>query len=361
MSGQARIYKPYTVSAGGQMPNGYRLAINYSFWSNGLVGGENYLSGTPWEHMTERVTIYRDNGTPLMDRWIGPRGGFALKDYTVYYMTRENHICIHDWIETATETERENRIADGKNLINNYYGYGSPDWKVLRYCRRLTDNELGYKLFIKVENIDTLSREWRQLTDINNPSDIDLLKKVRWAVAGSRQYSPSDFSIVKIDDPNATPPTGYVELPNGYIRGFYAQYFIYRPIENPTIEKVIRSAAKIQDNAFLHMGDDSYDTGTIAARASQMPLSINEEIQNNNNSIYVHPSVASTELTIVIPDESKAKASGIIYNMAGVTVHQLYNLHAGENKVDINMLPTGIYLLKVNAEGKYYSTKIVKQ
>jgi len=74
-------------------------------------------------------------------------------------------ITIHDWVET-----REGKL---------YH------WLNVRWCRKLTDEELGYKLYINTAKTD--------------------IKKL-----GLKE----------------NPPTGYTELANGYLRGFYVQYIL---------------------------------------------------------------------------------------------------------------------------------------
>lgn len=64
-------------------------------------------------------------------------------------------------------------------------------WLPVRWCRKLTDEELGYKLYVNKDRTDIIK--------------LDLDKKA---------------------------PSGYEILPKGYLRGFYVQYILENP--NPT-------------------------------------------------------------------------------------------------------------------------------
>ncbi|MFV0420177.1 MAG: SpaA isopeptide-forming pilin-related protein [Dysgonomonas sp.] len=77
----------------------------------------------------------------------------------------------------------------------------------VRWCRRLTDAELGYKLYINTEQTD--------------------IKKL------------------DIDTPV---PDGYKELTHGYIRGFYVQYILNNPESKVTVQDIILYAKSVQDN-----------------------------------------------------------------------------------------------------------------
>ncbi|MBB4036893.1 hypothetical protein GGR21_002806 [Dysgonomonas hofstadii] len=76
----------------------------------------------------------------------------------------------------------------------------------VRWCRRLTDLELGYKLYINQEQTD----------------------------------------IVKLDI-KESPPSGYKELKHGYIRGFYVQYILNNPNAGYTASDIIKFAKGVQD------------------------------------------------------------------------------------------------------------------
>lgn len=77
----------------------------------------------------------------------------------------------------------------------------------VRWCRRLSDAELGYKLYINSAMTDIKKLE------LNTPA-----------------------------------PQGYTELPHGYIRGFYVQYILNNPNPTATVQDVVSYARQVQDN-----------------------------------------------------------------------------------------------------------------
>lgn len=82
-------------------------------------------------------------------------------------------------------------------------------WMHARYSRRLTDSELGYKLYI-------------------NASQTDIVKK------GLEEAAPS----------------GYSELANGYIRGFYVQYVLDNPNPEKTIAEIVAMGNHMNQDLF---------------------------------------------------------------------------------------------------------------
>lgn len=100
------------------------------------------------------------------------KGDFVIFCATAAFPTSDNGtVILHDYPDTSR----------GKEWA----------WKPVRWTRRLTDEELGYKLYVNAER--------------------------------------SDIVKLGLED---TPPTGYEELPNGYLRGFYVQYILNN--SNPT-------------------------------------------------------------------------------------------------------------------------------
>lgn len=77
----------------------------------------------------------------------------------------------------------------------------------VRWCRRLTDFELGYKLYINSDQTD--------------------IKKL------------------KLDEPI---PDRYAELPHGYVRGFYVQYILNNPNPTVTVKDIVEFSRSVEDN-----------------------------------------------------------------------------------------------------------------
>jgi len=76
----------------------------------------------------------------------------------------------------------------------------------VRWCRKLSDTELGYRLYINSDQTD----------------------------------------IIKLDL-NEQAPKGYKELPNGYTRGFYVQYILNNPNPAYTVKDVVNFAREVMD------------------------------------------------------------------------------------------------------------------
>jgi uncharacterized protein (TIGR02145 family) len=110
----------------------------------------------------------------------------------------------HGFLQTAEWVTQD----PGSMVIHDYpegkYGK-SFHWLNMRWCRRLTDQELGYKLYANSPNVN-------QVTDI-----------VELAL-------------------DASPPSGYVEIPKGYLRGFYVQFILGKEFPERTIEEVVKLA-----------------------------------------------------------------------------------------------------------------------
>ena len=81
-------------------------------------------------------------------------------------------------------------------------------WMHVRYNRPLTDEELGYKLYV-------------------NGDKTDIVKK----------------SLTE------TAPAGYTELPKGYLRGFYVQYILDNPYPEKTINEIVGLANLMTNNS----------------------------------------------------------------------------------------------------------------
>jgi hypothetical protein len=103
---------------------------------------------------------------------------------------------LHDYVDTEAAL--------------NYHFLG------VRWCRKLTDNELGYKLYINTD-----------MTDIK-----------------------------KLDLETAT-PEGYKELPHGYLRGFYVQYMLNNPNSGVTVKDLVNYSRSVEDNYVSSRKSDS--------------------------------------------------------------------------------------------------------
>lgn len=99
----------------------------------------------------------------------------------VLFQTWDGRVAIHDYPEGISE-----------KLWH---------WMPVRWCRKLTKEELGYKLYINTEQTD--------------------IKKLAL---------------------NQSAPKGYTELANGYIRGFYVQFILDNPNPLKTVTQIVDMA-----------------------------------------------------------------------------------------------------------------------
>jgi len=153
----------------------------YSF--NLMPGGARLNGDGPW------CNGLGPNGGCYND---GLRGDIYHLFYAAYFAVQNSNnlfgvVSLHDNVDTK---EKES------------YHYMN-----VRWCRPLTDIELGYKLYINAEQTD--------------------IKKL---------------------DLNTGAPSGYTELPRGYIRGFYVQYILNNPNPNLTVSDIVNYAKSVEDN-----------------------------------------------------------------------------------------------------------------
>lgn len=96
-------------------------------------------------------------------------------------------VIIHDYVDTK------------ENVTYHYLN--------VRWCRPLSDLELGYKLYINTEQTD--------------------IKKLSL---------------------DSTSPDGYKELAHGFLRGFYVQYILDKPNSSVTIQDIVQYSRTVQGN-----------------------------------------------------------------------------------------------------------------
>lgn len=143
----------------------------------------------------------RLNGDGPWCNGLGPDGGcyndgkwgdiyhlFYTADFAVQNSDRTfGAVIVHDYVDTKE--------------------YETYHYLNVRWCRPLTNAELGYKLYINTDKTD--------------------IKKL---------------------DLNTAAPNGYTELPHGYIRGFYVQYMLDNPNASVTVSDIVNYAKNVEDN-----------------------------------------------------------------------------------------------------------------
>lgn len=244
---------------------------------------------------------------PNNGSWPGKRGDIYHLFHTAKYATATSQVTIHDWIDTRP--------------VTSYH------WYNVRFCRALSDEELGYKLYINKENY------------VEN-HDFVVLK-----------LDPKTVNIIKLDLDQA-PPQGFYELPKGYLRGLYVQYVLNRK-QPKSIKKIVDYLKQIDDHIFFDENGqrvpytpepDGFDESLIDARSLL--------------EIYPNPMVSTLYVNLIDPD---AKISSIeLYNFSGYQMRKVSGINQ-INAIDVSSLASGVYVLVVSTASGKASYKMVKQ
>ena len=162
--------------------------IENTYGFNMMASGARGNNTHGWTNGLYEIVKLNNDGSPM---WIHEGQNQYLRQlfYAVYFSTKENCVVIHDDIETNTQPF-------------------SWHWYPVRWCKKLTDEELGYKLYINSAQ-----------TDIKKLSLTDAV------------------------------PSGYSELSHGYLRGFYVQYILNNPKPKYTVGDVVKFAKNVPDRA----------------------------------------------------------------------------------------------------------------
>lgn len=162
-----------------------------SYWFNKFnsnVYGFNLMPGGARFHVPTKWNPYVANGEESYDpyKYSADAGDFSGFLMTAQWVTLDpGVVAIHDFPE---------------------YKYGKVwAWLNMRWCRRISDSELGYKLYVN-------SKVTAHVTDIKK---------------------------LNIDEIS---PAGYTELPKGYLRGFYVQYILDRTNPLKTVQDIVAMA-----------------------------------------------------------------------------------------------------------------------
>lgn len=249
-----------------------------------------------------------DNGLgPNNGKWDGIRGDIYHLFHTAKYLTADSQVDIHDYLSTGHAP--------------------SYHWYNVRFCRELTDEELGYKLYINQK-------------DYEESYEYTIVK-----------LNPHKVKIIKLGL-NEVPPVGYYELPKGYLRGFYVQYILNK--SNPkTVTKIVEYLKQVDDELFFKDGEfvpydpDDYDKDE-------------ELVVDGQSKLQVYPIPVETTLNVNLDSDEDKIYSIRIFNFWGVLLHRKDDLEKF-NQLDVSFLPVGLHVLVVNTSKGTSSYKIVKK
>lgn len=168
------VYKPNEVSVALPIIGWFNALNSNRYGFNLLPGGARYNGDDPWV-----INIRYPDGS--VKSFTATKGDLYNFSQVASFVCMDGTVSIHDYPDTS-----------GPKLWH---------WLNMRWCKRLTDEELGYKLYINTNQTD--------------------IKKLGL---------------------NEVVPSGYTELPKGYIRGFYIQYILDNPKPEKTIAQIVNMA-----------------------------------------------------------------------------------------------------------------------
>lgn len=145
----------------------------------------------------------RLNGDGPWCNGLGPVNGCYTdgKKGDIYHLFYASYMAIQCWgDELSIGATKLTDYLDTREVVSYHM-------MNVRWCRRLTDLELGYKLYINADQTDI------KKLDLKTPA-----------------------------------PSGYTELPHGYVRGFYVQYILDNPGTTLTVSDIVSYARNVQDN-----------------------------------------------------------------------------------------------------------------
>jgi uncharacterized protein (TIGR02145 family) len=214
MCGDASEYAVRTALACKPYENPAAVPISYwigatntnRYGFNAMPTGARHHAADQWG------TCFGDNDCPT---FYNQKGDFYNTFMTTGWAAADGTVRIHDYVDT-----RGGYLYHLQNI---------------RFCRRLTDEELGYKLYIKAD-----VPLWADIANEYQSHGEDYSTELAF-IDKLRNNVQSNVDIQKVNL-GGSAPAGYVELRKGYIRGFYVQYIldIAQPTKN--ISQIVNMA-----------------------------------------------------------------------------------------------------------------------
>jgi len=225
----------------------------------------------------------------------------------------------------------------------------------LRLARRISDEELGYKLYINRPDFhetypwgsqgnceEFIVKSVWKTKELHHEMDVmDII----------RDYLQLDIIKLGLDE---IPPVGYSILPNGLFRGLYVQHMIENPQGARTVKSVDDIVYIAQFNPLLWVSVSDNNIGIDLApglRSLQNDNTASQISTDFNHSITVYPNPVSDILNI--------NADGIqtveVYDIAGRLV-----LKTADSSVNVTELRPGMYVVKVTTASGVSTHKVSK-
>lgn len=285
------IYDP----KGGMNYRTYWFDMSTNSLGFNMMPGGSRLNGDGWI----------DNGYgPVGGKWPGIKGDIYHLFHTATYATVESQVGIHD------------NISSGLGMSYHWYN--------VRFCRELTAEELGYKLYINKENY---SEDYDYVIQNLDRKTVDIIKLPYTKEA----------------------PSGYYELPKGYLRGFYVQYILNKRYPK-SVEQIVEYMKRVDDDLFYSPTGEKYVPD---------PNDILEDPVVEGESFMVYPNPVESVLHVDTYEDDPIKSLEL-YSLRGQKV-MIMNTFDIQNSIDVSLLPQGVYILLVRSAKDRLSMKIMKK
>ena len=209
----------------------------------------------------------------------------------------------------------------------------------VRYCRPLTDAELGYKLYINKKLVSKTINMYD--ADLVFSGEEILLRDI----FVNKSVQKEEISIMKLGL-KETPPNGYYELEKGYIRGLYVQYILTNLNPRQTISDIIDIAWK---NKNVWLGNVTNYTPPVQSNRS----SIVETFYIEESNVIVYPNPVEDILYITQPVD--------YIEIFGINGNSILKSTQRLSSLSVNILPPGMYIVKMKINGKIITKKVIKE
>ncbi|MFT3993050.1 MAG: T9SS type A sorting domain-containing protein [Dysgonomonas sp.] len=194
-------------------------------------------------------------------------------------------------------------------------------WTPIRWCRSLTEEELGYKLYI---------------------NDLDFTDSRASLVLLKNKLDNGENVIIEKKKLTEAPSKGFKELPKGYLRGFYVQYILNQAKPQKTIQEIVDIALQ---NIYV-WGGVTKNTPNLLNNRNVVDSDIKSEIR-----VYPNPVVDVLNIEGVDVQEI------IVLGLNGRQISKVLNT----NSISMQNLNSGIYLVKIKTSDREITYKVIKK
>lgn len=220
-------------------------------------------------------------------------------------------------------------LSDQTNMIYDIYDFAQYP---IRFCRPMTDEELGYKLWV----------------NFNIHEEEDFLG----SIANGRILA-KDVHIAKTSlNEQPSLDEEWYELPRGYIRGAYVQYIL----DQPKPEKSIKDILEL---GYIKHAKNTSNNGIAQGLWRNCFTATGIEEENNDsesaNRVQIAPTVVVDRINISGHEDVN---KFYLFDTSGSLLIRKAEV---ASTLDLSHLPSGIYFLRFETDKQAYTHKIVKK